>query len=101
MSKQVSLWHELVASLKSHIADLQKEIKRLENLVQVLSDDKFFKPDVLAHPTPPTETVIPFEENDFVFQTESGDITTDQDLDISAELAILQQSYDEHKDGTK
>ena len=45
-----ALYQEVIASQKAHIADLQKEVKRLENLVQVLSDDKFFKPQVVERP---------------------------------------------------
>jgi len=95
------LWQEIVTSQKAHIADLQREIKRLENLVQVLSDDKFFKPQIATRPAPEFETEMPFQTSDFAFQPETPVIGEPvEDLDIAAELESLTKSYSEGRSGT-
>lgn len=97
------LWQELVASKNAHIADLQKEVKRLENLVQVLSDDKFFKPQVVERPAPPVETEMVFPSSDFAFQTaEDEPLPAEIDQqELEASLSALEKDYSAHKNGTR
>lgn len=94
------LYQEIVAAHKAHIADLQREVTRLESLVQVLSDDKFFRPQIAARPQAEHETEIPFQASDFTFQPETPAGEMAEDLDIAAELESLTKSYSERKNGT-
>lgn len=97
------LWQELVAAKNAHIADLQKEVKRLENLVQVLSDDKFFKPQVVERATPEVETEMVFPTSDFSFQTvEDEPLPTEIDQqELEASLTALEKDYSAHRNGTR
>ena len=97
-----ALYQELIASHKAHIADLQKEVKRLENLVQVLSDDKFFKPQVVERPAPLVETEMVFPASDFSFQPERDEEPPDEvdQKELDDSLAALEKDYNAGKNGT-
>lgn len=85
----------LVESYKSHIADLQKEVERLQALVQVLSDDKFFKPQVIPQNAGPVESTVAFEPNDFVFETpaDPAPVAEEEPVDFQAEFDSLQKEF--------
>jgi hypothetical protein len=93
---------QLIEAQKLHITDLQKQIERLENLVQTLSDDKFFKPQIIEAPVPQVETESPYELSDFSFQTSSEDDVPDkhqdESVDIDLEFTNLQKQYNDFRE---
>lgn len=92
----------IIKPYEDHIASLRAEIERQQHLIQVLSDDKFFKPQVIPAPEPLLETKNIFKGSDFEFSTPADEPPVDEtitDEELDAELTTLQQQYAEVKAG--
>ena len=86
----------LTKPYEAHIASLKAQIVDQQKLIQVLSDEKFFKPEIIPAPEPVLETSQVFDTKDYDFTTHSDgppseDTTTESEL--AGELDALSEEY--------
>lgn len=85
----------LKSAYESHITSLREEIARQAEMIQVLSDDKFFKPKFVNRDQPVPDTEHTFELSDYSFQNEGVLPIKEEEpeVDILSELSKLEKEY--------
>lgn len=89
----------VVEAQADHIKSLKAEVERLAKLVQILSDDKYFAPQVAPQNTQDVETYTPFTANDMKYEVEPAtpEMAPEEPpaVDLDAELERLEQAHKE------
>jgi hypothetical protein len=91
----------LIEALEAHIESLKQQVEDQKHLIQVLSDDKYFKPAIIQQALPPVESVSAFEPKDYEYATSDDEIVdepeTHDQTQLLDELEGLAQEQAEYK----